>query len=313
MSIGVKVGKEATHGTVASSFASVAAGFTSQHRSATVSPDEGRNGQDVNFATMVGIRWEEFALAESYVYHDTTGLWLNSVFGPPAKVTVDTIFDNTWKFGNDPTSLSLQFTQPRRSTQGFQVLNANVDRMTISFDISGQLSFTLSGIGKARTTIAAPTFTFSNVRPFPVWAGAVSLSGLSGTYADLLKGSITITRNRKPMHTISNSQDMLRATIGVRMVEFDLTVDFDSMDEYNDFVGALTDSLLIKWVDAGITIGGTSNPEFEIKLGTILYSEAVEDTDTDLPSLNLRGKALYNATDASLAVARIKSTLDYTL
>lgn len=313
MSIGVKVGKESVHGTVASSFTSVAAAFTAQHMQSNVTPEEGRNGQDVNFATMVGLRWEEFSVAESFVYHDTTGLWLNSAFGAPAKVTVDTIFDNTWKFTNDPTSLSLQFDQPRRSTQGFQILNANVDKMTISFDIAGQLSYTLSGVGKAQTTIAAPTYTFSSARPFPVWAGAVSFQGLTATYADLLKGSITITRNRKPFHTISNDQDLKKVSIGIRTVEFDLTCDFDSIEEYTDFKNATDESLTIKWVDSGITIGATSTPEFEIKMGTVLFEESTIDTDPDLPQINLRGKAKYNATDASLAVARIKSTVDYTL
>lgn len=312
MSIGVKVGREAvSHGTLAASLASMAAGFKSVHKQTNMSPEEGRNGQDVNFATMAGIRWEEFSVSESFIYHDTIGLWLDSAFGLATSAIVDTIRDNTFKMATDPPSLSLQFDQPRRSTQGFQVLWAVVDRMTINFDIAGQLSYTIAGIGKARTTIAAPSFSFSTVKPIPVWSGVVDFQGLTGTYADLLKGSITITRNRKPFHTISNNQDLLKASIGIRTVEFELTVDFDSTDEYTDFKNNSTDALKIKWTDASTVIGGTSNPEFEIKLGTVQFAEAVEDTDSDLPSITVRGKALYNTGDASLAVARVKSTVDY--
>jgi hypothetical protein len=183
--------------------------------------------------------------------------------------------------------------------------------MTINFDIQGQLSYTLAGVGKARTTIGAPSFSFSTTRPIPVWSGQVSFEGVALTYADLLKGSITITRNRKPFHTISNSQDITKVSIGTRMVEWDLTLDFDSLDEYNDFKNNTTDALTILWKDLSTTIGGSSNPEFEIKLGTVMFEEAVEDTDSDLPSINVKGKALYNSSDASLAVARLKSTVDY--
>ncbi len=314
MAIGVKIGREATHGTIAGTFVSLAAGFTSKLRQSNMVLAEGRNGQDINFSYVTGTRNEEWAIADSWIYHDTIGGLLAAAMGAPTKVVVDTVFDNTFKFLDDPKSLSLQWTQPRRVTQSFQALNAVVDKLTISFDVAGNLSYSASGFAYGRTDIAAPTFTFSTVKPFSAWAGIVTLAGAAaGTYADLLKGSVTISRNRKPFHTIRNNREPRLMTIGDRTVEIDLTVDFDSMEEYNSFRNGTEDVLLIKWVDASTTIGATSNPEFEISLPRVFYEDAGEDTGSDLPTMNIKGKALYSSTAASAAVVRVKSTVDYTL
>ena len=313
MAIGVKIGKETTHGTIASSFVSLAAGFSSKLRQANMVLEEGRNGQDVNFSYTTGVRSEEWQIADSFIYHDTFGHLLGSALGAPTKTVVDTIFDNTFKFVDDPRSLSMQWTQPRRATQAFQALNSVVDKLTIAFDINGNLSYSASGVANPRSDIAAPTFTFSAVKPFSAWAGVVTLQGASGTYADLIKGSIVITRNRKPFHTIRNSRDPRSMTIGNRTVEVDLTVDFDSIGEFDSFRNGLEDALLIKWVDTTTTIGTTSNPEFEVSIPRLFYEDAGEDVSSDLPSMNLKGKAVYQAAAASSLVARLKSSVDYTL
>lgn len=312
MAIGVKVGKETTHGTIAAAFSSLAAGFTSKLRQSNMVLDEGRNGQDINFSYTTGTRNEEWAIADSWIYHDTIGLILASALGNPTQAVVDTISDNTFKFVDDPRSLSLQWTQPRRVTQSFQALNGVVDKLTISFDIAGNLSYSASGFANTRSDISAPTFTFTTVKPFSAWAGAVTLAGsAAGVYADLLKGSVTISRNRKPFHTIRNNRDPRLMTIGDRTVEFDLTVDFDSMEEFNSFRNGTEDLLLIKWVDATTTIGSVSTPEFEISIPRAFYEDGGEDTGTDLPTMNLKGKAVYSTGSASMAVIRVRSTVNY--
>jgi hypothetical protein len=314
MAIGVKVGREATHGTIAASFSSLAANFSSKLRQRNMVLDEGRNGQDIDFSYVTGPRNEEWQISDSFIYHDTIGHILASALGTPTKTIVDTIFDNTFKLADDPKSLSFQWTQPRRVTQSFQALYGVVDKLTITFDINGNLTYAASGIAMGRTDIAAPTFTFSAVKPFSAWAGVVTLSGsAAGAYADLLKGSITITRNRKPFHTIRNNRDPRLMTIGDRTVEVDLTVDFDSIDEFDDFRNGIEDLLLIKWTDVSTTIGTTSNPEFEVSLPRLFYEDAGEDVSTDLPTMNLKGKAIYSSGAASSIVVRVKSNVDYTL
>lgn len=311
--IGVRVGKETTHGTVASSFTSVPAAFSSKPAGGNRVPDEGRNGQDIHFTSLRTVRHDAFEVGDSFVYHDTVGLWLLSALGAVSKqeVEVGVVFDNEFKMADDPFSLSLEWTQPRRATQGFQALNANVDKLTISFDATGDLTYSLSGVAKYRTEIGVPTFSFSSARPFSAWAGEVTLNG-SASFADLVKGSITISRNRKPWHSIANSQDLQKVSIGTRMVEFELVVDFDSLDEFNDWKNNAAGDLLIKWVDADVTLGSGSNPEFEVKLGDIRFEEIEDDVEPDLPQLKLKGKAVYAPSDASTAVIRVRSTKDYT-
>ena len=172
MAIGVRVGKETTHGTVAGAFVSAAAGFTGNIRQNNKVLEEGRNGQDINFSATTGIRWVEWAIADSYVYHDTFGFFLASALGNPTATVVETTaYNNVYKFVDDPRSLSMQWTQPRRVTQSFQALNCVVDKLTISFDIQGDLTYTASGFGGTLSDIAPPTFTFTAAKPLQAWTG----------------------------------------------------------------------------------------------------------------------------------------------
>ena len=273
--------------------------------------EEQRGSQDVNFNIVAGRQWEEWSIKDSLIYHDTFGHLLNSALGLSVKSVIETTaFLNTYTFLDDPTSLSFQSRQPRRSVQGYQSLWAVVDKLTIKFAADGDLTFSASGIAKMETDITAPTIVYTQTLPFSVWECAVTLGG--GANARLVSGSITFNRERKQRCLLDNTQG---ATMGIgnRSIDYDLVIDFDAATEYIKFKAATNDALTMLWTKNGVTIGASSHPYLSVKLGTLAYEEGEIDTDTDLPTLKVKGKALYNVTDTSQAVVLLASTKNYQL
>lgn len=314
MSQPVMVGREATHGTVAASFASAPINFNSKLAKANHMPEEQRGGQDVNFAIIPGVTHQEWTVeGDSLVYEDNIGFFLDSAFGLPVSTVVGgetIVWDSVFKFLDDPSSLSIKWTQPRRAVQSYQSLWAVVDKLTVTFEAGGLLKWSCNGVAMSETEVGAIAPAFSVRRPMTAWNGTVTLLG--GAYTRLAKGSITISRNRKPYRTINNTADPIDFSIGNRMVEFDLTTDFNVKTTYDDFKGTTpSDALTVTWIDSGTTIGTAANPQFIAKLGTIGWESSEIDTGEDFPQLNLKGKAIYNATDASKAVFTLRSTKQY--
>lgn len=314
MSTAVQVGKEATHGTVASSFVSVPCAFKPTLKQVNRIWDEDRNGQDRNYAASLGVSSEEFTVGDSAVYHDTIGLWLASAVGAPTKIAhagETTVFDNTFKFADDPTSLSLKWQQPRRYTQAYESLYGVVDKMGFKFSADGDLTYTCSGVAMSETEVATLTYSFSTAKPFSNWSAVAKIGG--STTADLVSGAVNISRNRKPFHTINNTQSPSKMSIGSRMVDFEFILDFVTKANYDDFKNLTTTSFQVTFTDASVDLGVVpSHPVFDISMGTTVYETGEVDTDPDLPLVKVAGKALYDTSDASLAVFLVTSTTDYT-
>lgn len=312
MSTAVQVGRETTHGTIATTFASVPCNFSAILKQGNKVLDEDRQGQDRNFAMQKGQTYEEFEVSDSGIYHDSIGWWLLSAIGLPTVSTVDTsAFSNVFKFVDDPRSLSLKWQQPRRSTQAYQSLYAVVDEMEFAFEAEGDLTYSCSGVAMGESEIAAITHTFTDSVPMPAWAGTVTLGG--GAFADLVSGKVSIKRNRKPFFTINNTQQPGKMSIGARTVEFELVLDFVTKTQYDIYKAASTQALTINWEDADSLVGAaTQNAEFTINLPKIAYEEGEVDTDPDLPLVKLTGKALYDSVAASIVVLTVISDVDYT-
>ena len=310
MSTPVLVGREATHGTVATTFMTLG-NFSSSPGQKNSIREEARGGQDIHFAGATGRRWNEWSVGDSYLYHDTFGLFLASAFGAPtvAPVAGDvTVNDNTFKLADDPTSLSFKWSQSRRALQGYQGLFGVVDKLTLKFSADGDLLWSASGIAKAETEIAVPTFTYTATLPFNGWEVGVKVGGV--TNARLVEGSIVVSRNRKPRPLMDGTQDV-GIGIGTRTVEWDIDIDFDSKAEYDRFKAGTGDSLQLTWTANSVTIGTLSHPSLDVKLGTTFYESSEVDDSKDLPTLKAKGNALYNATDASTIVAVLRALKNF--
>jgi hypothetical protein len=310
MSAPVLRGRESVaHGTVAGSFASAPVNFDAKLVKANTIPEEQRGGQDVHFAIIDGIEHEEWSVRDSFVYHDDLGFWLASAVGNATSTLVETgVYSSVFKFADDPASLSLKWTQPRRATQGYQSLWCVVDKMGFTFEAGGMLKWSASGVGMPETEVT-PTYTFGTVVPMTAWRGTVTFLG--GAFTRLVKGTVNITRTRKPFRTINNTTAPIDFSIGNRMVDFNLVCDFNSKTAYDKFKSATpSDAVTILWTQPGL-IGATKYPEFTIKLGTLGMEVGEIDTGQDFPAVSLSGKGIYNVSDASTAVFTIQSTKQY--
>ena len=316
MSIGVKVGRQTAVGTAAATLATVAADFSSKLVKSNTAVEETRTGQDIHFTKREGVSYEEWTVGDSAIYHDTIGFWLSAAMGTPTNTADGTAFTSVFKFADSPNALTLETTQPRRATEAYQIKDAVVDKLAISFEADGDLSYNVNGFGLTRTALgSAPTFTNSVINPFVAWKGQVAFNGVAlGSYAKLKKGSITITRNRKPQFTVNNVVNPSTFTTGSRMVEFELTCDFLTVGEFDKYRTAATDSLEILFTISDGTVIGTSAtaPTLRLKIGTAFIEDADIDTSSDLPEISLKGKALYNASDASLAVVTLRTEVNFT-
>ena len=310
MSSPVLVGREATHGTLASTFMTVG-NFTGSIEQGNKVRNEARGGQDIHFAGTSGRRWESWKVSDSLVYHDSFGLFLAAAMGAPTVTPVGgdaTVNDNVFKFTDDPTSLSFKWTQAKRALQGYQSLYGVVDKLDLKFSADGDLLYSSSGIAKAETEIATPTFTYTTTLPFNGWEVAVLVNGSSN--ARLVEGSIGIARNRKPRPLMDGTQDVA-ISIGDRSVEWDFTIDFDSKSEYDRFKAASNDSLQLTFTMNSVTIGSSSKPTLTVKLGTTFYEGAEIDDDKELPTVKAKGKALYNPSDASSLVMTLRALKNF--
>lgn len=316
MSIGVKVGRQSAVGTAAATLSTVAADFSSKLVKANVALEEVRSGQDIHFTKRDGVSYEEWTVGDSAVYHDTIGFWLSNAMGTPSNTAAGSAYTSVFKFTDAPNALTLETTQPRRATEAYQIKDAVVDKMGFTFEAEGTLTYNVNGFGLTRTALgSAPTFTNSTINPFVAWKGQVAFNGVAlGSYAKLKKGSINFTRNRKPLFTVNNSVNPNTFSTGARMVEFDLTCDFASVGEYDKYRTAATDSLEILFtLTDGTTIGTpAAAPTLRLKIGTAFIEDAEIDTSADLPEITVKGKALYNATDASLAVVTLYTATNFT-
>lgn len=310
MSSPVLVGREATHGTIATTFAAVG-NFAAKPGQKNTVREEQRGTQDVHFGGTTGRRHTAWSVKDNYVYHDTFGLFLASALGAPTVTPVGgdaTVNDNVFKLTDDPTSLSFKWTQAKRAIQGYQALYGVVDKLTLKFAADGDLLWSADGIAKAETEIATPTFPFTAVAPLNGWEIAAKVNGIAN--ARLVSGQIVVTRNRKPRPLLDGTQDVGIA-IGTRMVEWDFVIDFDVKTEYDAFKAGTGSALELTWTANSVTIGTSSKPTLGVKLGSTYYEEGEPDDEGDLPTLKAKGKAIYNATDASLVVATLRSLKNF--
>ena len=128
--------------------------------------------------------------------------------------------------------------------------------------------------------------------------------------ARLVGGSIVIARNRKPRSLMDGTQD-IGIGIGTRTVDWDIDIDFDTKTEYDRFKAGTNDSLELTWSTAAVTLGTTSHPSLDVKLGTTFYETGAIDDSKDLPTVSAKGTALYTSGDASSIVAVLRAMKNF--
>jgi len=304
MAVGVKVGKQGTAGTAASTFISVPAAFDSKYVKENRVVEEVRSGQDVRFSVLPGLEREEWTIGQSHIYDDSLGAVLNGLFGTAVSTAgagaAAPAITNVWTFTDSTPYLTLQAIQPRRSVEPYQIVDAVVNSMQFAFEAEGVVSFACDGMGVGRTSIAAPTYAFSTRAPFTAWRGTATIDGAAN--AKIRKGTIGITRNRKPLYTLANSTDPNTWSYGARAVDFDMTIDFSSITEYDYFRNNTTKALKFSFADDQTISTSGLTGLFSVELFKVAFETGEIDTNEDLPSVNLKGKALVDSAGKTIEV-----------
>lgn len=311
MAVGVKVGRQTTAGSAASTFISVPAAFDSKYVKENRVVEEVRSGQDVRYSVIPGLEREEWTIGQSHIYDDSVGALLNGLFGTAVSTpggTGNTAYTNVWNFTDSTPYLTLQAIQPRRSTEPYQIVDAVVNSMQFAFEAEGVVSFACDGMGVGRTSIAAPTYAFGTRAPFTAWRGTATIDSVAN--AKIRKGTIGITRNRKPLYTLANSVDPNTWSYGARAVDFDITLDFSSVTEYDYFRNNSTKALKFSFADDQTISTSGLTGLFSVELFKVAFETGEIDTNEDLPSLNLKGKALVDSAGKTIEVT-VRSGTDF--
>lgn len=314
MAVGVKVGKQASKGSAASTFISVPAAFDSKFIKENRVVEEVRDGQDVRYAVLPGLEREEWSIGQSHIYDDAIGALLNGLLGAPTTThggTGNTAHTNTYNFENSTSYLTLQAIQPRRSVEPYQIIDGVVNTMQFQFDAEGVVSFACDGMGVGRTSIAAPTYSFGTRAPFTAWRGTCTIDSVAN--AKIRKGTVAITRNRKPLYTLDNTVDPNNWSYGARAVDFDITLDFSAVTEYDYFRNNSTKALKFSFADDQLISTSGLTSLFSIELKKVAFETGEIDTNEDLPSLNLKGKALFDSSSSETIEVVVRSGTDFSV
>jgi hypothetical protein len=114
--------------------------------------------------------------------------------------------------------------------------------------------------------------------------------------AKIRKASIGLTRNRKPFYTLANSADPSNFSYGARAVDFEVVIDFSSVTEYDYFRNNNTKNLKFSFSDDQLISTSGLTGLFSVELKKVAFEAADIDTNEDLPSVSLKGKALVDTT-----------------
>lgn len=295
----LRVGVEASHGTVATTFVSIPVEeFETKLMDPAEYPEESRGDGERAHVALKQVR-HQTATAKGRIYHDCAEPWLRTMFGTP---TITNNADGTRQLvftgKPDPASLSTQWLD---TVTGRQSLYMVGDQLKVEFGGKDALKYDISLMGMPEIDIAAPAAAFSSAIPFVHWQAAVTIGGV--TSSDVVSYSLTYKRNVEPFHTAqggaSDPRAPLRFDYGKKEGSLDLTLDFTSQAEYTQAKALATRGVVATFTDTAVVIGsGSRNPSISFNVPGATWSTKEVDLAGTAPALNLIAEQLL-ATSSS--------------
>lgn len=301
----VRLGTEAAHGTVASTFVAVPVEeFTTVLKEEPDYPEEARGTQDEAFLALRARQIQESSIG-GRIYHDAHESILRSLFGAP---TITANADGTrtlvFKAVNDPASLSAQWFD---KVQARQSLYTVVNEYEASFGGEEKLAWTAKLLGQPETDIATPAASFSSAVPFVNWQAAVTIGG--GASAELVTYKLAYKRNITPFYTArgaASARVPLRMVYGKRGGSLELLLDFLTQAEYTQAKNLAQRGVVVTFTDTNVVIGSAArNPSIAFDVPKAVWSTKEVDLGGDQPLLKLTSDKLLAGTDSSLIVTLV--------
>jgi hypothetical protein len=182
----------------------------------------------------------------------------------------------------------------RDVTSAQQIGGVQFASMQIAGAINQDLRVTASVIGKSVTNITptTPSFPGSSTDPFTFDTASVSIGGVGDARMESFNLSIDNQLEGVPSLNASNEIDRVRRT-GPQMVRLSGTIEFDKIDDYENFV-AQTERQII------INVTKADSFSLKIDLPRVVYTAfPLGMSDRGRQTVNLEGTGRYHTGSAS--------------
>lgn len=237
------------------------------------------------------------------------GLWLKHALGAsnistPSGATNARLHRHTL---GDPYGLGLTIQVGRPSSNGtvnpFSYTGCKIDQVTLSNSVDEFLLVECEIVGEDETTseaLASASYPTS-VQLFNWTQGVISIGGSSvGVVTDF---SVTVANNHKSDRYFLGAATMSEPIIaGMTEITGSMTVEFDSLTNYNRFVNGTVAAVTAKWT-AATAIESTFFPYVEVAIDDVRFDGATPAVaGPDVISHELSFKALYDGTNQPIII-----------
>ena len=237
------------------------------------------------------------------------GLWLKHALGSvsittPSGATNSRLHTHTL---GDPYGLGLTVQVGRPMSNGtvtpFSYTGCKIDQITLSNSVDEFLVVECEIVGEDEITSEslASASDPTGVQLFNWTQGVISIGGSSvGVVTDF---SVTVANNHKSDRYFLGAAIMSEPIIaGMTEITGSMTVEFDSMTNYNRFVNGTIAAVTAKWT-AATAIESTFFPYVEVSLPDVRFDGTTPAVaGPDVVTIELPFKALYDGTDQPVTI-----------
>jgi hypothetical protein len=237
------------------------------------------------------------------------GLWVKHALGSvsittPSGATNARLHTHTL---GDPYGLGLTVQVGRPSSDGtvnpFSYTGCKIDQITFNNSVDEFLVVECEMVAEDETTsesLASASYP-TGVQLFNWTQGTITIA--SSTVGVVTDFSVTVANNHKSDRYFLGAATMSEPIIaGMTEITGTMTVEFDSLTNYNRFVNGTVAAVNAKWT-AATAIESTFFPYVEIDLPDVRFDGATPSiAGPDVVSVELPFKALYDGTDQPISV-----------
>ena len=237
------------------------------------------------------------------------GLWLKHALGSSSITTPSGATNarlHTHTLG-DPYGLGLTVQVGRPDSGGtvrpFSYVGCKIDQLTLSNSVDEFLVVECEIVGEDETTsesLASASYP-TGVQLFNWTQGVISIGGSSvGVVTDF---NVTVANNHKSDRYFLGAALMSEPIIaGMTEVTGSMTVEFDSLTNYNRFVNGTIAAVTARWT-AATAIESTFFPYVEVSLPDVRFDGTTPAVaGPDVVTIELPFKALYDGTDQPITI-----------
>ena len=262
----------------------------------TYVPDTGFRGQPVDtFGEYLGVISSTYAL-DGDVYPTSFGALLANFFGIDTVTGTATPYTHTLTTAAVPGSLTLSdyYVAGYRQWPG-----QKVEKLSLKFTPQAGLTHTTNLIGWPSATGSAPSTQTFGVNPFFLgWEAALTLGGTANP--KLASFTLDLARTKSaPVFSAQNSRNPFDIFVGPMTADWTLEFYMEDDTEYTLALAQGSQAVSVTLTQAG------SSDSITFTSSAVQWVKPTIDRAGEYVLVSLDGKAIYNATDAGVAQAKL--------